>query len=100
MAFVLKADSVRWMPQQVKFRLSKQGGQYKTVYFSGGDHSEQHPTLIKDADTLDFGFFKKLVKAPKPLNTTIKMKKNLTFLQNSGYWMMKQPYLKCPLLAN
>ena len=77
MAFVLKADSVRWMPQQVKFRLSKQGGQYQTIYFSGGDHSEQHPTLIKDADTLDFGFFKKWVKAPKPLNTTIKNEKEI-----------------------
>lgn len=77
MAFVLKADSVRWMPQQVKFRIMKQGGQYQTIYFSGGDHSEQHPTLIKDADTLDFGFFKKWVKEPKPLNTTFKNEKEI-----------------------
>ncbi|MFW0716124.1 S41 family peptidase [Pedobacter sp. N23S346] len=77
MAFVLKADSVRWMPQQVKFRIMKQGGQYQTIYFSGGDHSEQHPTLIKDADTLDFGFFKKWIKAPKPLNIALKNEKEI-----------------------
>ncbi|MCX2432658.1 S41 family peptidase [Pedobacter sp. GR22-10] len=77
-AFVLKADSVRWMPQQVKFRIMKKGGQYQTIYFSGGDHSEQHPALIKNADTLDFGFFKKWVKVPKPLNATIEKEIDLS----------------------
>ncbi|MFD2288975.1 hypothetical protein GJU39_15015 [Pedobacter petrophilus] len=70
MAFVLKADSVRWMPQQVKFRLMKNGNQYEPVYFSGGDHSEQYPTLIKDADTLNFGMFGKWIKEEKKIQTS------------------------------
>jgi len=62
--FILKADSIRWMPQQIKFRLTKNGKQYQTIYFSGGDHSEQHPLLSKNGDNLNFGIFGKWVKAP------------------------------------
>jgi hypothetical protein len=67
MGFILKADSVRWMPQQVKFRLAKKDNQYKTLFFAGGDHSEQHPILSKNGDVLNFGFFGKWLKAPKPV---------------------------------
>jgi hypothetical protein len=66
MGFILKADSVRWMPQQIKFRLAKKDNQYQTIFFAGGDHSEQHPVLLKHGDVLSFGIFGKWVKAPKP----------------------------------
>ncbi|NTE03273.1 hypothetical protein G6M26_42190 [Agrobacterium tumefaciens] len=46
--FVIKADSSRC--------------QYKTVYFSGGDHSVNFPKLIMQKDLLDFGFFGKWKK--------------------------------------
>ncbi|NTE03272.1 hypothetical protein G6M26_42195 [Agrobacterium tumefaciens] len=63
--FITKADSIRWMPQQIKFRLLKQGGQYQVSYFSGGDHSEQHPILTKKGDTLNFGIYGRWIKGPK-----------------------------------
>ena len=66
MGFVLKADSIRWMTQQVKFRLVKKDGRYEMIYFSGGDHSEQHPKLSKQKDTITLGIFGKWIKAPKP----------------------------------
>lgn len=74
LGFILKADSVRWMPQQIKFRLAKKGNQYQTVFYAGGDHSEQHPILLKTGDVLDFGFFGKWIKAPKPAPTVVPVK--------------------------
>jgi hypothetical protein len=57
--FVLKADSSRWMPQQIKFRIRKTKNNYETVFFRGGDHSINHPVLSKRQDTLDFDIFGK-----------------------------------------
>jgi len=74
LGFILKADSIRWMPQQVKFRLAKKGNQYQTILFAGGDHSEQHPILSKHGDVLDFGIFGKWIKAPKPFLAALPIK--------------------------
>ncbi|WP_426326006.1 S41 family peptidase [Pedobacter sp. R-06] len=63
--FVLKADSARWMPQQIKFKISKVDNQYKTIYFSGGDHSINYPSLITQKNQLDFGFFGKWKRGEK-----------------------------------
>ncbi|WP_165825391.1 S41 family peptidase [Pedobacter yonginense] len=62
LAFVLKADSSRWMPQQVKFRLLKKDNRYRTVFFRAGDHSINYPKLKYSSDTLDFDFFGKWVR--------------------------------------
>lgn len=70
--FILKADSIRWMPQQIKFLLIKKDKQYRTVLFSGGDHSEQHPTLSKKGDVLNFGIFGKWVKGTRPKPEALK----------------------------
>lgn len=65
MGFILKADSIRWVPQQIKFMLKKNDNQYQTIFFSGGDHSEQHPILSKKGDILNFGIFGNWVKGAK-----------------------------------
>lgn len=57
--FIIKSDGLRWLPQQVKFRVAKIGYTYKAVYFGAGDHSIVFPELIKNEETIDFGFFGK-----------------------------------------
>lgn len=57
--FIIKSDGLRWLPQQVKFRIAKIGNNYKTIYFGAGDHSIVFPSLIKNGETIDFGFFGK-----------------------------------------
>nr|WP_276902591.1 S41 family peptidase [Pedobacter kyonggii] len=75
--FVIEADSARWMPQQIKFKIARINNQYKTIYFSGGDHSVNYPTLIAQKDLLDFGFFgkwkrgEKKTKAVSPTKTVV-----------------------------
>ncbi|MFW0716126.1 S41 family peptidase [Pedobacter sp. N23S346] len=63
-AFVLKADGSRWVPQQIKFRIAKFKNMYKTVFFRGGDHSMNYPKLIQQKNILDFDFFGKWQKEP------------------------------------
>ena len=68
--FIIKSDGLRWLPQQVKFRVAKIGNDYKTIYFGAGDHSIVFPTLVKTGETIDFGFFGKWHKGEhKPTNT-------------------------------
>lgn len=67
--FVIKADSSRWMPQQIKFKLKKIAGGYKTIYFSGGDHSVNYPELKIENGLLDFGAFGKWKKGKKTTST-------------------------------
>ena len=69
MGFVLKADSARWMPQQIKFKLEKTDNQYKTIFFNGGDHSVQYPKLVTQKDILDFGTFGKWRRGEKKNKT-------------------------------
>lgn len=76
--FILKADSVRWMPQHIKFRLAKKDNQYQTIFFAGGDHSEQHPILLKTRDVLDFGIFGKWMRSPKLLPAPLKKEIDLS----------------------
>ncbi|MFW0716125.1 S41 family peptidase [Pedobacter sp. N23S346] len=57
--FIIKSDGLRWLPQQVKFRVAKIDQNYRTMYFGAGDHSIVFPKLIKSGDTIDFGFFGK-----------------------------------------
>lgn len=61
-AFILKADGSRWVPQQVKFRVLKANGTYSTIFFRGGDHSINNPHLSYKRDTLDFEIFGKWIK--------------------------------------
>jgi len=72
--FVIKADSARWMPQQIKFKIAKIGSQYKTIYFNGGDHSVQFPNLIAQKDLLDFGIFGKWKRGEKKSKTSSPVK--------------------------
>lgn len=67
--FVIKADSARWMPQQIKFKIKKTGNQYETIYFSGGDHSINYPNLIVQKDLLDFGLFGRWKRGEKKTKT-------------------------------
>ncbi|RLJ77012.1 S41 family peptidase [Pedobacter alluvionis] len=67
--FVIKADSVRWIPQQIKFKIAKTDNQYKTIYYSAGDHSVNYPALIKQNDVLDFGFLGKWVRGERKAKT-------------------------------
>ena len=69
-AFITKADSMRWMPQQIKFRLAKSNGSYKTIYFNGGDHSRSTPIINKQIDGLNFGIFGNWHKGEKITKNT------------------------------
>ncbi|PWS31799.1 S41 family peptidase [Pedobacter paludis] len=70
-AFILKADGSRWVPQQIKFRVLKNNSKYSTVFFRGGDHSINNPRLSYKKDTLDFGIFGKWIKGVNKPKETI-----------------------------
>ncbi|WP_316799041.1 S41 family peptidase [Pedobacter frigidisoli] len=52
--FIIKADGKRWLPQQVKMRISKIGNVYGLKYFRAIDHSNNILSIYKNADTLTF----------------------------------------------
>jgi Peptidase family S41 len=81
--FVIKADSSRWMPQQIKFKINKVDNQYKTIYFSGGDHSVNYPNLVTQKDLLDFGFFGKWRRGEKKSKTITPAKTIIPDLSSS-----------------
>jgi hypothetical protein len=57
--FVISADSVYWNAQQVKFRIKKEGTDYRLVYYRAIDHSKYFPPIIVSKDLIDFGDFGK-----------------------------------------
>jgi len=57
--FILKADSVKWVPGQIKWKLLKTDNKYKTIYYRAIDHSLNYPPLLVDVGILDFGPFGK-----------------------------------------
>lgn len=85
--FIIKSDGLRWLPQQVKFRIAKIGNSYKTIYFGAGDHSIVFPTLTKIGETIDFGFFGKWHKGDyKPAGT---VPKTIFYQRNSTIKFVK-----------
>lgn len=71
--FIVKADSSRWMPQQIKFRLKKNGNKYEPIYYSGADHSAQYPILSIKRDVLDFGIYGRWTRGPKIKQQTVQV---------------------------
>ncbi|MBT2563567.1 hypothetical protein J7E50_04460 [Pedobacter sp. ISL-68] len=67
--FVMKADSSRWMPQQIKLKIRETDNQYQTIFFNGGDHSVNYPKLNIRKDLLDFGFFGQWKRGEKKTKT-------------------------------
>ncbi|MBB5624076.1 hypothetical protein HDE69_005173 [Pedobacter cryoconitis] len=67
--FIIKADSIYWMPQQVKFRIKKENGNYSVVYFGAIDHVKYTPSIIVNKDIIDFGNFGKWYKGKNIKNT-------------------------------
>ena len=55
--FILKADSVYWMPGQVKARIRRTGGNYQAVYYLNRDHSVFEPPIIIQQNRLSAGAF-------------------------------------------
>ena len=82
--FILKADSVYWMPQQIKFEITKQAGGYKTSFFRLKDHSYTYPRLTKTLDTLNFESYGKWYKNPPKVisKQVINPKPEFTILDN------------------
>ncbi|MFW0716128.1 S41 family peptidase [Pedobacter sp. N23S346] len=51
--FMIKADGVFWIPQQIKFRLKKENGTYQFVSFFARDHSDYPARISINRDTMD-----------------------------------------------
>jgi Peptidase family S41 len=63
--FIIKADSIYWMPGQIKFEIVKTEKGYQTKNFRSKDHSYMHPGLLKNGDTLSFGTYGRWYKNQK-----------------------------------
>jgi hypothetical protein len=55
--FILKADSIFWMPGQVKARVQKSKNSYKMVYFLNRDHASFKPSITLNAKSFNAGNF-------------------------------------------
>lgn len=71
--FIIKADGARWMPQQVKLRISKKDGKYSLKYYRAVDHSRNSLSFTARKDTLTLGdgvvtskWYKNSVVVPQP----------------------------------
>lgn len=53
--FILQADSMFWMPGQVKTRVQKQHNTYKVLYFYNRDHDALKPTLALNKHLFNAG---------------------------------------------
>lgn len=51
--FMIKADGVFWVPQQIKFRLKKENEAYHFVSFFARDHSDYPAKISINRDTMD-----------------------------------------------
>ncbi|MBB5644923.1 S41 family peptidase [Pedobacter cryoconitis] len=60
--FILKADSIYWMPKQVKFRIKKVNGNYQVIYYKPLDHSKNSSSIRVKDSILDFDGFGKYYK--------------------------------------
>lgn len=62
--FIIKSDSIYWMPGQIKFEIVKTEKGYQTKVFRTKDHSYVYPALMKNRDTLSFGTYGRWYKNP------------------------------------
>lgn len=53
--FIIKADGVRWVEQQIKLKITKKDNQYFLDYFKASDHSITQIPFNKLGDTLTMG---------------------------------------------
>lgn len=60
--FILKADSIYWMPKQVKFRIKKVNGYYQVIYYKPLDHSKNSSSVRVKDSILEFDNFGKWYK--------------------------------------
>lgn len=51
--FMIKADGIFWIPQQIKFRIKKNEGTYKFTSFFARDHSDYPARISLSSDTMD-----------------------------------------------
>lgn len=64
--FVVKADGVMWIPQQIKFRVRKTEGGYKFSSFFARDHSPYPARVSLNRDTMDLKEIGKFYKNGLP----------------------------------
>jgi len=71
--FIIKADGARWVPGQVKLRISKKDGKYSLKYYRAIDHSLNSLLLTQSKDTLTLSdgdvtsrWYKNSVIVPQP----------------------------------
>lgn len=60
--FIIKADSIYWMPQQVKFKIKKVNGNYHTVYYKQIDHTKNKSLITVKKELIEFDDFGKWYK--------------------------------------
>lgn len=60
--FIIKADSVYWLPQQIKFRIKKVNGNYQTIYYKPIDHAKNSPSIKVKDEIIEFDNFGKWYK--------------------------------------
>lgn len=75
-AFIIKADSIYWVPGQIKFEIVKTDKGYQTKNFRTKDHSYTYPKVEKNGDTLSFGTNGKWYKNDTPPAQKVAAKKN------------------------
>lgn len=75
--FILKADSIYWLPKQIKWEITKRNNNYITKYFRSKDHSYEKPALTKNNDTLDFGIYGKWYKNQQKVTVKRSVKQNV-----------------------
>ncbi|MBV7529434.1 S41 family peptidase [Chitinophaga sp. sic0106] len=55
--FILRADSIFWLPGQIKMKLRKTGGNYQIIAFYTRDHSLIIPPVTITGTTIDMGIY-------------------------------------------
>lgn len=64
--FVIKADGIFWIPQQIKFRVKKTNQIYSFKYFLARDHSKYPAKMSLRKDTIDLKELGKFYKNAPP----------------------------------
>ncbi|QNK61236.1 hypothetical protein H7F33_11710 [Pedobacter sp. PAMC26386] len=67
MGFIIKADGIYWMPQQVKLCVKKTKDKYSLLSYRLFNHDNSNPSFYKSKDTLDFGIYGKWYRGNIPI---------------------------------